>query len=93
MAEQTDELETPYKKGSQKKTPPKADHQHEYVRPYAMNYMRYFDGSISKVKYKFTLPVECIECGYSPRRVGKRRVVVDVEITPKEFQARQKRGV
>lgn len=84
---------TRHKKASVKKPVAKSDHQHEYVRPYAMNYMRYFDGSISKVKYKFTLPVECIECGHSPRRVGNRRVVVDVEITPKEFQARQKRGV
>ena len=91
MAEQTDELEPPYKKGSQKKTPPKADHQHEYVRPFYMNRIRRFDGTVTAEKHKFRCKTVCIQCGFSPRRW--KVDAVEVEITVREGHKRKKQGL
>lgn len=76
------EQETRYIKAADKTVPAKADHLHEYVRPYAMNYLRRFDGSISERKYKFTLVPRCIECGHT-RRMNK--TAVEVEVSVKEY--------
>lgn len=77
---------TPHRKGSQKVTPRKADHQHEYVRGFTMMYLRRFDNTLSTEKYKFTTPVKCIVCGHAPAR-HRGRDIVEVEISPKEYRA------
>lgn len=76
--------DTPYVKTSQKPTPPKADHKHEYVRVVMWNRIRRFDGTITEQKYKFYIPDTCIECGHSPRGRRKKHAV-EVEVTPREF--------
>lgn len=80
---QTDYENTPHVKGSQTQTPKKADHKHEYIRPFYMNRIRRFDGSITAEKYKFTLPVECVECGHVKRR-AKSGTYTEVEISVRE---------
>lgn len=78
-----DEVETPYVKGSQRETPPKADHKHEYVRPIMFNRIRRFDGTITSQKYKFWLPERCIDCGH--RRRHWHTDVIEVELSVREF--------
>lgn len=79
-----DEQDTRYVKPSQKATPTKADHAHEYIRPYAMMHTRRFDGTISPEKHKFFLPASCVECGHVKRRNSSN--VVEVDITPAEYK-------
>lgn len=78
-----DEQDTRYVKPSQKATPAKADHAHEYIRPFAMMHTRRFDGTVSPEKHKFSLPAACVECGHVKRRNPSN--VVEVEITPAEY--------
>ena len=89
MSTLTDEPETPYNKGSQKKTPPKSDHQHEYVRVFKWVYLKNLDRKI-----KFHLSAECVNCGNIRRKWNTE--CIEVEVTAKEWAevaARQKRGV
>lgn len=78
------EQETPHVKGSQKATPPKADHKHEYFRTIAWNYIRRFNGTVSDTKYKFSLPATCIDCGHVNRKAYS--TAVEIEVTPKEYR-------
>ena len=81
-----DENPTPYVKPSRKATPPKADHTHEYVRPFTMVYLRRFDGTLLTAdKHKLYLPVSCVVCGATKRR-GARNVV-EVEISFSEYRS------
>jgi hypothetical protein len=84
------EIDTKYQKTSQKSTPIKADHKHEYISPFAMMHIRRFDGTITKDKYKFSIRPKCVICGHTPRRVGKNRVVIEVEVSPKEYRQLKK---
>lgn len=81
-----DEDNTRYVKPSQKVTPKKTDHKHEYIQPYAMMYLRRFDGTLSTEKYKFTLPAQCVECGHVKERNINPSKVVEVEISPTEYK-------
>lgn len=84
MTHMSDFDNTPHYKGSKRQgPPPKADHKHEYIRPYAMLYMRRFNGTITSEKYSFSLAPYCTICDYSPRKPMKQ--VVEVEVTPQEF--------
>lgn len=74
-----DENPTPYVKPSQKATPPKADHAHEYVRPFIL-----LDGMLTTNKHKLTLPASCVVCGAVKRRGA--RDVVEVEVSLSEYR-------
>jgi hypothetical protein len=74
---------TPYVKGSQKVTPKKTDHKHEYIRPFYMNRIRRFDGTITTDKYKFTLPIECVICGNIKKR-ARRGTYTEIEVSVTE---------
>lgn len=79
------EQETRHVKKAVKDTPPKADHKHEYVRAFTMSRIRRFDGSVTEEKYKFSLPPECIECGFQkPRARGIK--CTEVEVTFREYK-------
>lgn len=79
----TDYGDTPHVKASQTKTPTKANHKHEYIRPFYMNYIRRFDGSVSEKKHKFDLPVECVECGAVKKR-ARTGTYTEVEVSVRE---------
>jgi hypothetical protein len=76
-----EDAETPYVKGSQRVTPPKADHKHEYFRVVTYSYIRRFDGTRSAEKHKFTQPATCINCGHKLRKVPKKIEEVEVSVT------------
>lgn len=78
-----DYTETPYMKPSQREVPKKADHKHEYIRPFYMNRFRRFDGSITEEKYKFELPVQCVICGAVKKR-AKPGTYIEVEVSVQE---------
>lgn len=78
------EVATPYYKGSQKTTPPKADHKHEYVIVFCKQRIRRFDDTITTEKYTFPLPPECIDCGHVNN--GVRKQAVWIEVTPQEWR-------
>lgn len=75
---------TPHYKGSKRQgSPPKADHEHEYIRPYAMLHKRRFDGTLTAETFKTSLIQYCTICDHAPRR--NNREAVEVEVDPKEF--------
>ena len=74
-----DETPTPYVKPSRKATPPKADHTHEYVRPFTV--VATFRGNT----YRLFLPVACVVCGWTKRRGA--RDVVEIEISFSEYRS------
>lgn len=78
------EEETPYVKGSQKTAPPKSDHKHEYFKIITWNRIRRFNGTITDVKYKFSLPATCIDCGHVNRKAYSS--AIEIEVTPKEYR-------
>lgn len=78
------EQETKHVKGSQKTTPPKADHKHEYYRIITFNRIRRFDGTITTEKYKFHLPTRCIDCGH--RNSNAYHTAIEVEVSVREFK-------
>ena len=82
---------TRHKKASVKKSVPKSDHQHEYVRPFYMNKVRWEDGTISAEKYKILCKTVCIQCGYVPRRW--KFDAVEVEISVQEGHKRKEQGL
>lgn len=84
------ELETPYAKGSQKATPPKADHKHEYFRAITYMRIRRFNGTITDTKYQFSLPAECIDCGHHNRKVYS--TALEIEVSPREYKKLMKKG-
>lgn len=75
--------ETPYVKSSQKVTPPKANHKHEYFRYVTWNRIRRFNGTITEEKYKFSLPAMCIDCGHIHRKAYS--TAVEIEVSVKEY--------
>ena len=80
---------TRHKKGSVKKSVPKSDHQHEYVRVFKLVHLKNLDR-----KVKFHLSAECVNCGHIRRKWNTE--CIEVEVTAKEWAevaARQKRGV
>ena len=80
---------TRHKKGAVKKSVPKSDHQHEYVRVFKWVHLKHLDRKI-----KFPLNAECVNCGNVRRKWNTE--CVEVEVTAKEWAevaARQKRGV
>lgn len=80
----TDEQNTRYVKGSQRSTPKKADHEHEYIQVVTWQYIRYGDGTVSERKHRFSLPPECVVCG-ATKRLSRRLACVEVEVTWAEF--------
>ena len=82
---------TRHKKASVKKSVPKSDHQHEYVRPFYMNRVRWEDGSISNEKYKILCKTVCIQCGFAPRFGNVD--ALEVEISVREGHKRKKQGL
>ena len=79
-----DENPTPYVKPSQKATPRKANHAHEYVRPFTLARLIRFDGTLTTDRHKLTLTVSCIVCGAVKRRGA--RDVVEVEVSLSEYR-------
>ena len=80
---------TRHKKASVKKTVPKSDHQHEYVRVFKWVGFKDHD-----LKIKLRLNAECVDCGNVRRKWNTE--CIEVEVTAKEWAevaARQKRGV
>lgn len=73
-----DEKPTPYVKPSQKATPPKANHAHEYVRPFTVV------PTARGNTYRLTLPASCVVCGAVKRRGA--RDVVEVEVSLSEYR-------
>ena len=73
-----DENPTPYVKPSRKVTPPKADHAHEYVRPFTVV------ATSRGNTYRLFLPVSCVVCGAVKRRGA--RDVVEVEVSLSEYR-------
>ena len=73
-----DENPTRYVKPSQKATPPKANHAHEYVRPFTL-------ARTPLGTYRLYLPVACVVCGGTKRRGA--RDVVEVEISLSEYRS------
>lgn len=78
------ENETPYVKKSQKSSPPKTDHKHEYISIFTRMRIRRMDGSITQEKYKFYLPTRCIDCGHTNKKAYLK--AVEVEVTPAEYR-------
>lgn len=75
--------DTPHTKGSTATPPPKADHKHEYIRPFYMARIRRFDGTISENSYKFELSVVCTVCDHVKRR-ARSGTYTEVEVSMKE---------
>ena len=86
-----DEQDTRHKKTAVRKTVKKADHQHEYVRPFYMNRIRRFDGTVTEEKYKILCKTVCIQCGFSPRRW--KGDAMEVEISVREGHKRREQGL
>jgi hypothetical protein len=84
-----DEQDVRYVKGSQKTPPTKADHKHEYIRPFAMLRLRRFDGTVTEEKYKSYLRASCVECGYVRRTWNHD--ALEVEVSPEEYRRLRKK--
>ena len=82
---------TRHKKASVKKPVAKSDHQHEYVRPFYMNRIRRFDGTVTAEKYKILCKTVCIQCGFSPRRW--KGDAMEVEISVRVGHKRREQGL
>lgn len=80
-----DEDDTKYVKRSSKKTPPKANHRHEYFRYVTWVRIVRFDGSISDERYKRAGKITCIDCGHI-RRYRGGVVFEEIEVSLKEFK-------
>lgn len=77
--------DTKYVKPSSKKTPPKANHRHEYFRYVTWARIVRFDGSISDERYKRGGKITCIDCG-NIRRYKGRVDFEEIEVSVKEFK-------
>lgn len=84
---QIDPLEatTRYRKAAQKRTPPKADHKHEYFVLFATMVARLSTGFMAGKTWRFYLRPTCIDCGHQKRRTRTMKFV-EIEITPAEWK-------
>ena len=76
-------------KSARKDVPPKADHKHEYIQPFAILRVRLPDGSVSEPR-KCRLETRCIDCGHRNRKAYAR--AVEVEISKAEYRSRIDNG-
>lgn len=72
--------ETPHMKAGKSQPPKKAKHKHEYIRPFYMNRIRRFDGSVSTELYKFELPTKCRVCD-KVKRGAKPGTYTEIEVS------------
>lgn len=82
------EVDTKYVKKSQKVTPTKTNHKHEYISFVTYNHVQRTNGSVSEEKYRFATRPECKTCGNTRRR-GKIKDVTEIEVTPREYKKLQ----